>query len=76
MGPALERNIMSHSKKNVRVHSNTNRRKRRLRKNIREAIQICLIGVIGSVALAALFFGASIQEQDRLTVMAACEVSR
>ena len=57
-----------------RAHSST-RRRRRLRKNIREAIQFCLIGAIGSIALAALFFSASIQEQDRLTIMAA-EVAR
>ena len=76
MGPALERNIMSRSKKNVRVHSNTRRRKRRLRKNIREAIQICLIGVIGSVALAALFFGAVVQEASKLETMAVAEVAR
>lgn len=64
---------MTCSKKNVRVHFNT---RRRLRKNIRETIQICLIGAVGSIALAALFFGASIQEQDKLTVMAAAEVER
>ena len=57
-----------------RAHSNTRRRKRRLRKNIREAIQVVLIGLIGAVALAALFFGASFQEQEKLAVMASAEV--
>ena len=60
---------MIRSKNNVRVHSNTRRRKRRLRKNIREAIQICLVTLIGSIALAVLFFGASFQEQDKLALM-------
>ena len=66
---------MTCSKKNVRVHSNTRRRKRRLRKNIREAIQICLIGAVGSIALAALFFGAVVQEQTKLEIMCV-EVAR
>ena len=62
--------------KNVRVHSNTRRRKRRLRKNIREAIQICLIGTVGSIALAALFFGAVVQEASKLETLAVAEVAR
>ena len=59
-----------------RAHSNTRRRKRRLRKNIREAIQICLIGAIGSIALAALFFGAVVQEASKLEIMGVAEVAR
>ena len=61
--------------KNVRVHSNTRRRKRRLRKNIRNAIEFILVTVIGAVVISAMVFGASFQEQDRLAIMAA-EVSR
>ena len=57
-----------------RANSST-RRRRRLRKNIREAIQICLIGAIGSVALAALFFGAVVQEASKLETMAVAEVA-
>ena len=57
--------------KNVRVHSNTRRRKRRLRKNIRNAIEIILVTVIGAVVISAMIFGASFQEQNRLAIMAA-----
>lgn len=59
-----------------RGHSTTRRRKRRLRKNIREAIQICLVTLIGSVAIAALFFGAVVQESCKLEAMTSAEVTR
>lgn len=55
---------------NFRKHHTTHKRKR-LKKSIREALKTALICVIGSVLIAALFFGASFQTQDRLTIMAA-----
>ena len=55
---------------NFRKHHTTHKRKR-LKKSIREAIKLTLICVIGSIALAALFFGAAFKTQDRLTIMAA-----
>ena len=58
---------------NFQKHHTTHKRKR-LKKSIREAIKLTLICVIGSIALAALFFSASFQEQDRLTIMAVEEV--
>ena len=57
-----------------RAHSST-RRRRKLRKEIRNAIEFILVTVIGAVVISALVFGASFQEQDRLAIMAA-EVSR
>ena len=60
--------------KNSRAHSST-RRRRKLRKEIRNAIEFILVTVIGAVVISAMVFGASFQEQDRLAIMAA-EVSR
>ena len=57
-----------------RAHSST-RRRRKLRKEIRNAIEFILVTVIGAVVISAMVFGASLQEQDRLAIMAA-EVSR
>ena len=57
-----------------RGHSTT-RRRRKLRKEIRNAIEFILVTVIGAVVISAMVFGASFQEQDRLAIMAA-EVSR
>ncbi len=57
-----------------RAHSST-RRRRKLRKEIRNAIEFILVTVIGAVVISAMVFGASFQEQDRLAIMAA-EVSR
>ena len=60
---------------NFRKHHTTHKRKR-LKKSIREALKTALICVIGSVVIAALFFGAAFQESEKLAVMYAAEVSR
>lgn len=57
-----------------RAHCST-RRRRKLRKEIKEAIRISVITLIGSVAIAALFFGAVVQESEKLAVMYAAEVA-
>lgn len=57
----------------IRKNSNTKKR-RRLRRTIRQFIISAFIITIGAIALAAMFFGAAIQEQDKLAVMAMAEV--
>ena len=57
----------------IRKNSNTKKR-RRLRRTIRQFIISAFIITIGAIALAAMFFGAAIQEQDKLAVMAVAEV--
>ena len=59
----------------IRKNSNTKKRRRlRLRRSIRQFIISTFIITIGAIALAAMFFGAAIQEQDKLAVMAVAEV--
>jgi len=60
--------------KNVRVHSNTGRKRRKIRKAIKETIIVSLVALIGAVAMIAVFFGAVFQEQDKLAEMAAAEM--
>ena len=57
----------------IKRNSNTKKR-RRLRRSIRQFIISAFIITIGAIALAAMFFGAAIQEQDKLAVMAMAEV--
>ena len=57
----------------IKRNSNTKKR-RRLRRSIRQFIISTFIITIGAIALAAMFFGAAIQEQDKLAVMAVAEV--
>ena len=58
---------------NSRGYSTT-RRRRKLRKEIREAIMVTLIGTIGAIALCAAFIGAVIQESEKLCPVMAAEV--
>lgn len=51
--------------------NHTTKKRRRLRKEIRNAIEFILVTVIGAVVISAMVFGASFQEQDRLAIMAA-----
>ena len=60
---------------NFRKHHTTHKRKR-LKKSIREALKTVLICVVGSVLIAALFFGAAFQAQERMAIMASSEVAR
>jgi len=60
---------------NFQKHHTTHKR-RRLKKSIREALKTALICVVGSVLIAALFFGAAFQAQDRVAIMAVEEVTR
>lgn len=62
--------------KNVRVHSNTARKRRKIRKAIKETILVSVIAMIGAVTMIAILFGAAFQEQDKLAEMAAAEVVR
>ena len=55
---------------------NHNTKRRRLKKNIREAILTLVASLVGGAILAAMFFGAAIQEQDKLAMMAVAEVAR
>ena len=55
------------------MNFNTNH-KRRLKKSIREAITVILIGTIGAIALCAAFIGAVIQTSERLCPVMATEV--
>ena len=57
------------------MNTNTKKRKLRLKKSIREGILVTVCSLIGAVLLVSLVIGASIQEQDKLAVMAA-EVAR
>ena len=56
------------------MNNNTIRR-RRLKKPIREALTIMLIGTIGAIALVGLFIGAVIQESEKLCPVTAEEIS-
>lgn len=56
------------------MNNNTIRR-RRLKKPIREALTIMLIGMIGAIALVGLFIGAVIQESEKLCPATAEEIS-
>ena len=64
------------SKSKISRGHSTTRRRRKLRKEIKEAIRISVITLIGSVAIAALFFGAVIQESYKLEAMTSAEVTR
>ena len=55
------------------MNFNTNH-KRRLKKSIREAITVILIGTIGAVMLIAMFIGAVLQESEKLCPVMATEV--
>ena len=55
---------------------NHNTKRRRLKKSIRETIVTLTVSLIGGAILAAMFFGAAIQEQDKLATMAVAEVAR
>lgn len=55
---------------------NHNTKRRRLKKSIREMIVTVAVSLIGGAILAAMFFGAAIQEQDKLATMAVAEVAR
>lgn len=48
--------------------------KRRLKKSIREVLQVILVGTIGAIALVGLFIGAVIQESEKLCPVTAAEV--
>lgn len=61
---------------NSQKHFITKKKRIRLKKSIREGVVVTLVGLIGAVVLVAMFFGAAIQEQDKLAVMAAAEVER
>lgn len=52
----------------------TTRRRRKLRKEIKESITIMLIGTIGAIALVGLFIGAVIQESEKLCPVTAAEM--
>ena len=54
--------------------NNHNTKRRRLKKSIREMIVTVAVSLIGGAILAAMFFGAAIQEQDKLAMMAVAEV--
>lgn len=59
--------------KTSRGHSTT-RRRRRLRKEIRETIICFTIATIGAIALVGMFIGAVIQESEKLCPVMAAEV--
>lgn len=50
-------------------------KKRRLKKNIREALQVIVIGTIGAALLVGIWIGSVIQTSERLSEMAV-EVDR
>lgn len=56
------------------IHRKNSTKKRRLKKSIREMIVTFTVSLIGGAILAAMFFGAAIQEQDKLAMMAVAEV--
>lgn len=58
---------------NSRGYSTT-RRRRKLRKEIRETIICFTIATIGAVALVGMFIGAVIQESEKLCPVTAAEV--
>ena len=47
----------------------TTRRRRKLRKEIRETITIALIGVVGAVLMVSMWIGSVIQTSERLSEM-------
>ena len=53
----------------------TQKKHRRLKKSIREAIQIALIGLVGGAILIGLWIGSVIQTSERISTMAV-EVDR
>lgn len=53
----------------------TTRRRRKLRKEIREFITITICGMMGAIALCAMFVGAVIQESEKLCPVTPEEVS-
>ena len=53
----------------------TQKKHRRLKKSIREAIQIALIGLVGGAILVGLWIGSVIQTSERISTMAV-EVDR
>lgn len=57
------------------IHRKNSTKKRRLKKSIREMIVTITVSLIGGAILAAMFFGAAIQEQDKLATMAVAEVT-
>lgn len=54
----------------------TRKKHRRLKKSIREAIQIALIGIVGGAILVAVWIGGVIQTSERLEEAYAAEVQR
>ena len=58
------------------IHRKNSTKKRRLKKSILEMILTLTVSLIGGAILAAMLFGAAIQEQDKLAVMAVAEVAR
>ena len=58
------------------IHRKNSTKKRRLKKSIRSAILTLTVSLIGGAILAAMFFGAAIQEQDKLATMEVAEVAR
>lgn len=54
----------------------TTRRRRTLRKEIRETIICFTIGTIGAIALVGMFIGAVIQESEKLCPVTAAEVQK
>ena len=67
---------MSSSNINISKDSTTKRKRRRLKKQIREAIITLIVGTIGAIVLNALIIGAAIQETDKLETMAVQEADR
>lgn len=49
--------------------------KRRLKKSVREALQVIIVGTIGVIFMTSLWIGSVIQTSERLSTMAA-EVDR
>lgn len=47
---------------------------RRLKKKIRDAIKITLIGVVGAVLMVSMWIGSVIQESEKLCPVIAAEV--
>lgn len=54
----------------------TRKKHRRLKKSIREAIQIALIGLVGGAILVSVWIGGVIQTSERLEQAYAAEVQR
>ena len=49
--------------------------KRRLKKSVREALQVIIVGTIGAALMVGLWIGSVIQTSERISTMAA-EVDR